>query len=119
MKHTIVVTPSGEELVLIAKADFEQIEERLDIAAYDMAKSADSGETLDAGDVAKALAAPTPLAFWRERRGMALNELAARIGVSPDHAADLEEGRRKGDPTLLKRLAIALRVRIEDLIADE
>jgi len=28
MKHTVVVTPSGEELVLIAKADFDASKRR-------------------------------------------------------------------------------------------
>jgi len=31
MKHTLIVTPSGEGMVLISKADFDQIEDRLDV----------------------------------------------------------------------------------------
>lgn len=119
MKHTLVVTPSGEELVLIAKADFDRIEDMLDVAAFDSAKAAETGETLSAEEVAKALAAPTPLAFWRAKRGMKQKDLAAQVGISPSYAADLEAGRRKGEPALFKRLAAALRVRIEDLVADE
>jgi DNA-binding Xre family transcriptional regulator len=119
MKHTFVVTPSGEELVLIAKADFDRIEEALDVAAYDRAKAEDTGETLTPEEVAKALEAPTPLAFWRAKRGVKQKDLAAQAGISQSYAADLEAGRRKGEPVLFKRLAVALRVRIEDLIAND
>jgi predicted transcriptional regulator len=119
MKHTFVVTPSGEELVLITKADFDRIEDALDVAAYDRAKAADTGETLTAEEVAKALASPTPLAFWRAKRGVKQKDLATQVGISPSYAADLEAGRRKGEPALFKRLAVALRVRMEDLIAED
>jgi DNA-binding XRE family transcriptional regulator len=104
--------------VLIAKADFDRIEDMLDVAAYDSAKAADTGETLSAEEVAKALEAPTPLAFWRAKRGMKQKDLAAQVGISQSYAADLEAGRRKGEPVLFKRLAAALRVRIEDLMAE-
>jgi transcriptional regulator with XRE-family HTH domain len=35
------------------------------------------------------------------------------------YIADLEAGRRKGDAALLERLAQALRLRMEDLVAEE
>jgi DNA-binding XRE family transcriptional regulator len=119
MKHTLLVTPSGEELVLLAKADFDRIEDMLDAAAYDVAKAADTGESFDADDAAKALAAPTPLAFWRAKRGLNLEQLAARVGIQPEDARNLESGRRQADLGLFKKLAAALRVRIEDLAADD
>jgi DNA-binding XRE family transcriptional regulator len=119
MKHTLLVTPSGEELVLLAKADFDRIEDMLDAAAYDAAKAADTGESFDADDAAKALAAPTPLAFWRSKRGLTLEQLAARVGIGAGDADDLEAGRRPGDLALFRKLAVALRVRIEDLAADD
>ena len=69
-------------------------------------------------EVLCALDAATPLAFWREKRGMTQKALGAAAGVGQSYIASLESGARKGDPALFKRLAQALRVRIEDLIAD-
>ena len=119
MKHTLVVTPSGEEMVLIAKADFDRIEDMLDVAAYDAAKAADTGETFDSEDAARALAAPTPLAFWRAKRGLTRDQLAAQVGITAGDAGELEAGHRRADLALAKKLALALRLRIEDLVADD
>lgn len=122
MKHTLIVTPSGEEMVPISKADFDQIEDRLDVAAYDAAKAesaAGSGDLLTVEEVKAALAAPSPLAFWRAKRGLKQKDLAAAAGVSQSYVADLEAGRRKGDAALIKRLSLALRVRMEELVIDD
>jgi predicted transcriptional regulator len=75
-------------------------------------------ELLSAKEVREALAAPAPLAFWRRKRGLTQKALSAAVGVSQSYVADLEAGRRKGDPALVKRLAKALKVRMEDLVAD-
>ena len=75
-------------------------------------------ELLTQDEVLRALDAPTPLAFWREKRGMTQKALGAAAGVGQSYVASLESGARKGDPALFKRLAAALKVRIEDLIAD-
>ena len=75
-------------------------------------------ELLTQDEVLRALDAATPLAFWRAKRGMTQKALGAAAGVGQSYVASLESGARKGDPVLFKRLASALRVRIEDLIAD-
>src|SRR5260370_39370775 len=122
MKHTVFVTPSGEEMVVMARADFEAMEEALDAAeaAKTLAESASGRqELLTSEEVAAALVAPTPLAFWRQKRAITQKALAAAIGVSQSYVADLEAARRKGDAALTKRLARALGVRMEDLVPDE
>ncbi len=65
------------------------------------------------------VAAPTPLAFWRVRRGLTQKQPSQTAGVSQSYIADLEAGRRKGDAALLERLVQALRLRIGDLVAEE
>jgi transcriptional regulator with XRE-family HTH domain len=64
------------------------------------------------------LAAPTPLAFWRQRAGKTQAALAEQIGVSQPFLAHIEAGQRQGTIRVLARLAKALGVRIEDIIAD-
>ncbi len=121
MKHTFVTTPSGEELVLVSRADFERLQDLSDADLHEQTmRSIARGEqeVLSAEEVREALAAPTPLAFWRRKRGLTQKALSAAVGVSQSYVADLEAGRRKGDPALIKRLAQALKVRMEDLVAD-
>jgi predicted transcriptional regulator len=60
-----------------------------------------------AEETAAAPAAPTPLVFWRAKRGLTQKELSHAVGVSQSYVADLESGRRKGDAALVKRLAHA------------
>jgi DNA-binding XRE family transcriptional regulator len=122
MKHTIVITPSGEELVLLTRADFESMLDIIDAAAHDATMAAvarGEQDLLTTEEIVAALAAPTPLAFWRAKRGLTQKQLSQAVGVSQSYVADLEAGRRKGDAALVKRLAQALRIRMEDLVADE
>ncbi|HVZ06986.1 helix-turn-helix domain-containing protein [Rhodopila sp.] len=65
------------------------------------------------------LAAPTTLAFWRKHRGLTQAELAVAAGLSQAFVAQIEGGEREGTVQALARIARALRVRIEDLLADE
>jgi DNA-binding XRE family transcriptional regulator len=121
MNHTILKTPGGEELVVMSRADFEAMRDALDAAGHattlaDVASGRQ--EALTAGEVEAALAEPTPLAFWRKRRGLTQAALAQAAGISQSYVAGLESGARKGDPALFLRLARALRVRMEDLIVE-
>lgn len=121
MKHTLIVTPAGEELVLISKADFDRIEDALDAGAYDEAKTKNAfggGENLTQEEMLALLDAPSSLAFWRGKRGMTQVELARAADVSQSYVAGLESGARKGDPALFKRFAAALHVRMEDIVSD-
>ena len=122
MKHSIVVTPSGEELVLLSRTDFEAMREMIDAAAHEATMAAvarGEQEMLTTEETVAALAAPTPLAFWRVKRGLTQKQLSQNFGVSQSYVSDLEAGRRKGDAALVKRLAKALRLRMEDLVTDE
>jgi DNA-binding XRE family transcriptional regulator len=122
MKHTIVITPSGEELVLLARADFDAMRERIDAAAHTATMAAvarGEQDMLTTEETVAALDAPTPLAFWRVKRGLTQKALSQTVGVSQSYIADLEAGRRKGHAALIKRIAKALRLRMEDLVADD
>ena len=96
--------------------------ETIDAAAHEATMAAvarGEQEMLTAEETVAALAAPTPLAFWRVERRLTQKQLRQTVDVSQSYIADLEAGRRKGDAALLERLAEALRLRMEDLVADE
>ena len=121
LPHTMITTPNGEELVLISRSAFEAIEDELDAAAHErtMASVArGEQEMLSSAEVSAALAAPTPLAFWRHKRGLSQQALADRAAISKGAISKIERGLRQGDPVVFLRLARALRVRMEDLVVD-
>jgi DNA-binding XRE family transcriptional regulator len=122
MNHTLIRTPHGEEMVLLSKADFDAMQDALQIARHDRTMAdiaAGRQEWLSADDVERSLSEPTPLAFWRKKRGVTQTALSATVGISKSYMSGLESGNRKGDPALLLRLARALQVRMEDLVVEE
>src|ERR1700753_302574 len=51
----------------------------------------------------------------RDKADLSLRELAKRIGISPPFISDIELGRRFPSEEILKKLARALNVSVEDL----
>ncbi|HEX6010944.1 MAG TPA: helix-turn-helix transcriptional regulator [Geminicoccaceae bacterium] len=63
------------------------------------------------------LAGEHPVRLWRERRGLKLGELAARAGVAASYLSEIESGRKPGSVAALVKLARALGLGIDDLVA--
>ncbi|MCP4564045.1 MAG: helix-turn-helix transcriptional regulator [Bosea sp.] len=119
--HATVTTPGGEELVLVPRAAFEAMQDRLDAAAHAESMAAvarGEQELLTAEEVRAALLEATPLAFWRKKRGLTQTALAADVGIKQGFLSEVEAGKKMGDPPLYRRLARALRVRMEDLVPE-
>jgi DNA-binding XRE family transcriptional regulator len=118
-KPQIITSPSGEELVVLPRSDYEDLVDELAARKVDAALATGREELLSAEETAALLAAPVPLAFWRKKRGKTQSQLAADIGVSQNFLSDLERGKAKGDVTLYAKLARCLEVQIEDLVPEE
>lgn len=119
--HQIIKTPGGESLVILPLAEFEALRDAADAARHASTMAALSRgdeERLSAEETLELVGASTPLAFWRKKRGFTQAVLGERVGISQSYVAGLEAGDRKGDPLLLKRLAGALGVRMEDLVSE-
>ncbi len=122
ISHSTMTTPGGERLVVMTQEAFDDLSEAVDKADAEMTRGSiarGEQELLTKDEVKAALAAPTPLAFWRQKRGLTQQALAEAAGISQQYLSGLEGGKRKGDPALFKRLARALRTRIDDLVEDE
>ena len=102
-KPQIIVSPSGDELVVLPRRDYEDIVDALAAGKVEASLAAGQEELLSAEEVAALLAAPTPLAFWRMKRGKTQSQFAVEIGVSQSFLSDLERGKVKGDVTLLSQ----------------
>jgi DNA-binding XRE family transcriptional regulator len=121
-KPQFIKASSGETLVVLSEADYEALLDAADAAHAQ--KSMDSvrrGDmpVLSAEGLDTFLAAPTPLAFWRNKRELTQTNLAKRVGISQSYLAGLEKGSRKGDPALFMKLARALNVPMEALVVQD
>lgn len=75
-------------------------------------------ETVPVELLDRLLAGEPPLRVWREHRGLSGIGLAAAVGVTPAHISKLESGRSEPSLKVLRRLAGALDLDLEDLVGD-
>lgn len=112
-----IKTPAGETLVVLPLDEYEALRDAADHAQA-LARVAGGEETLTADEALLLAGSRTPLAFWRHKRKLPQAVLAAAAGISQSYYSSIEGGSRKGDPEHYKKLAGALNVRMEDLVAD-
>jgi len=111
-----IIVQDGRERVVMDRSDYEDLIDARD-AAIAMREIAPGAPTISETEMDAYLAAPTPLEFWRRRAGRTQAAIAEEIGVSQPFLAQIEGGQRQGTARVLARLARALGIRIEDLIA--
>lgn len=116
MPAQIVRTANGEEAVMLPVAEYQELVDARDHAQAVRDVADGRMETLTEAELDAFLATPSPLAFWRKRRGLSQAALAEAVGVSQPYVAQIETGARTGDVGLYARLARQLRVRMEDLV---
>lgn len=116
-------SPSGDEMVVISRAEFERLrgaaEDAADVRAYDRAKAAlASGEEelIPAEMLDRMLAGESPVKVWRQYRGLTQAALAAKADLSEGYLSQIETGKRDGTVQSFKRLAEALGLTVDDLI---
>jgi len=114
-KAEFAVLPIDEYNLLLEKA-----EELDDVIAFDRATHElnFAQDELIPADIAKRLirGKETPLKVWREYRGLTQEKLAKEAGVSQGQIALIESREREGTISVLKGLANALNVDLDDLV---
>ena len=113
----LVITPEGEELAILPASEYEDLCDALahGTAMAEYRSGRDDGLTLE--EVDAFIAAPTPLAFWRAKRGLTQAALAEAAGTTQPHVADLESGKHGGSLEVMATIAKALRIKVDDLVA--
>ncbi len=119
----IIRTPSGEELVVLPRAEYEALLERADheaedaddVAIYDARKAelAAGGVVLPPEVSAAILRGESRLKAIRNWRGETQLHLNFKTGIGQGYLSDLESGRRTGTPETIAKLAQALSVPVE------
>jgi len=120
-KPQISRTPSGEELVVLPRAEYEALLERAeaedaeDVAIYDARKAelAAGGVVLPPQVSAAILRGDSRLKAIRKWRDETQLHLELITGIGQGYLSDLESGRRTGTPETIAKLARALNVPVE------
>lgn len=103
-----------DDMITITREEYEALVDARDHALA-MREVAAGAPTIAESEMDDFLAAPSAIAFFRQRAGMTQVDLARQLGVSQPTLAQLENGRRKGGIEVYLRLARLLGVRVEDL----
>jgi DNA-binding XRE family transcriptional regulator len=96
----------------------EDAETLQDVRDYDAAKAAiERGEEeLIPGELVYAiLDGENPIKAWREHRGMTQQQLAEAVGISAPYLSQIETGKRSGAIEVLKAIAKALHLSLDDI----
>jgi len=119
----IIRTPSGEELVVLPRAEYEALLDRVDhdaensddVAIYDARKAelAAGGVVLPPEVSAAILRGDSRLKAIRHWRDETQQHLTITTGIGQGYLSDLESGRRTGAPETIAKLAHALDVPVE------
>jgi antitoxin component HigA of HigAB toxin-antitoxin module len=116
MTVQIIKSPSGEELVVLSKAEYdtlvrateEAFEDAMDVAAYDVAMADLEPMPIELTQLHRqGHSLLKALRLWRKKGQV---ELAAEIGTSQGYLSDLENRRRRLTPELARKMAVALDV---------
>jgi DNA-binding XRE family transcriptional regulator len=112
------LTIEGKNYVLLSEEDYEDLIDGLQASAI-MARIAAGEETWPMDLVMAKANGENPTRVYRKYRGMTMAELAAAAGISQPHLSDIENGKKTGSVEVLKRIAIALKVDLDDLVVWE
>jgi DNA-binding XRE family transcriptional regulator len=115
-------TPDGNDIVILSRQEYDDLisagNENARDARMAAAAIARDEETLTSEEVDELLAAKTPMAFWRKKRGLSQATLAKTVGVAQGFISEIESGRKIGDVRTLGAIARALSVTLDDLAPD-
>ena len=114
MTVRFLTTPGGEELAVMTRTDYEDLVDALSARDARDALASGAEELLDSDALRALLAAPSPMSFWRERRGFDLAGLASALDMSVLEAEALDRG--TAPLGHYRRAASMLRVSVEDLL---
>lgn len=109
------LTVDGETYVLVPEDDYEDMIDSIEAHAI-MERVRAGEETWPSELVHELVETDSRIRTYRKYRGMSGTELAEAAGISQPHLSDIENGKKAGSVDVLKRIAAALRVDLDDLV---
>ncbi|MEE9259138.1 MAG: helix-turn-helix transcriptional regulator [Nitrospinaceae bacterium] len=105
------VLPYQKYVRLVESAELAE-----DIRDIKKFREEDDGERVPAEVVNRILEGESPMKVWRQFRKMTQEQLAKKTGISKPYISQLERGKRQGRPEVLRSIADALQLTVDDLI---
>ncbi|NKN39717.1 helix-turn-helix transcriptional regulator [Agrobacterium sp. a22-2] len=119
-------TPSGDEMVVLSRRDYDALvkqaelaEDLEDISAvkeFERRLAAGEEELIPAEFVYRMLDGENPVRVWRDFRALSAKDLAASAGISATYLSEIESGKKEGSLSALRKIAKALKVDLEDIL---
>jgi DNA-binding XRE family transcriptional regulator len=128
MRKSQIIHTNGEDLVVIARSDYEALLARAGDEASEDAMTVRIVEATDAkiargedvalpADVWAAIASGEhPIRAIRKYRGLTQTDVAEQARLRQGYIADIEAGKKTGSATSLKAIAAALRVPLDVIV---
>lgn len=120
-------TPNGDEMVVITLSEYETLlklaerledfEDGLAIKAFEERLARGEEEFISAEFVNRMIDGESPIRVWRDVRGLSAKDLAAAAGISATYLSEIESRKKEGSISSLKKIARALKVDLDDLVA--
>jgi DNA-binding XRE family transcriptional regulator len=114
-EYAVIPYSEYEQLLDLAESAQDQMDGK--IALGELARGEDEvipGEVVDRFLEGK----EHPLKIWREYRGLTQETLGRNAEVGKSYISQIEAGKKVGSAKVLRALAVALRVDIDDLLVD-
>jgi DNA-binding XRE family transcriptional regulator len=117
-----IVEIAGQKMAMLPIADYERLldlaDDKADVLSAMSAEQRrrEGEEYLPAEMVDRILAGESALKVWRKHRGMTLQTLSKAVGVGQSFLSEIENGNRRGAPSLWRKLAGALSVSADDIL---
>jgi DNA-binding XRE family transcriptional regulator len=109
------LTIEGKNYVLLSEEDYEDLIDSLQAEAI-MARINAGEETWPLELVEARANGENSVRVFRKYRGMTMTALAEAAGISQPYLSDIETGKKTGSVDVLKKIAVALKVDLDDLV---
>jgi DNA-binding XRE family transcriptional regulator len=123
MNVQFITTDDGKRLAVLPEAEYlaliEAREDQEDLAAvreFDAKLARGEEEMIPAEFANRIIDGENKIRVWREYRGLLVKDLATKADVKPAYLSQIETGVREGTIDVLKRIAQALNVSIDDIV---
>ncbi|MDP3197256.1 helix-turn-helix domain-containing protein [Tabrizicola sp.] len=123
MKERLKLTIDGEDYVALSRDAYDRLIEAAEdaadsaaIARFEQRLAAGEEEFVPSAIVDRILAGENLVRVWREHRGLTVSALAEMAGIAQPYLSQIETGKREGTLQTMKKIAGALRVKLDDLV---
>ncbi|RKE85725.1 helix-turn-helix transcriptional regulator [Rhizobium sp. AG855] len=112
LRKTVI---DGETYVLVPEDEYEDLIDSI-AAEKIMARIRAGEETWPAELVYELWETDSRIRTYRTYRKLSVSDLAAAAGISQPYLSEIESGKKTGSVDVLKRIAVALKVDLDDIV---